>query len=500
MNILFATSEMVPFTPPGETAEAIGVLAGELARLGHSVSVILPGFGQAIGGGRGLEPTGVDLAISIGTKLVTGRVVKLAWVPRPSGPSVTVYLVEQNDYYQRPGLYQEGGTDYIDNCERFVFFSRAVLETTRQLKLRPDVIHAHDWTTGLLAAYLDVEYRDRPGFERLATLFTLHDLEHQGKFWHWDMLLTGLDWKYFNWRQMEFYGHLNLLKTGLVFADSINTLSPRYAQEVQTAPLGGGLEGVLASRREVLSGVVDGLDYEVWNPANDPFLTARYDERTAAAGKARAKAALQTELGLPQQADVPLVALAGRLCDRRGVDVAIEVIRNWPAEREVQWAVLGTGDAKHQEALADLVKRQPRRLSLRLAQDEPLLHRLMSGADILLAPCRGEPCGKQQLQALRYGAVPVVRNTGSLADTVNDVNEGTLSNGTATGFCFHDTSPLGVSESLARAVDMYGREKNKWSKLVSAGMKQDWSWTATARQYLDLYGVTIARRQARGHV
>jgi len=236
LKILIATSEAVPFAKTGGLADVCGSLPIELEKLGHEPIVILPAHRQARSAGIPIEATGVDVGIPIGSKFVEGRILR-SELP---GSSVPVYLVDQPDYFDRAGLYQENGEDYRDNCERFVFFNRAVLEAIRGLNLHVDVLHANDWQTGLLPAYLKAEYRGVPGYEHIGSLFTIHNMAYQGVFWHWDMLLTGLDWKYFNWQQMEFFGNLNLLKTGLTFADRLNTVSPRYAEEIQSAPLGCG--------------------------------------------------------------------------------------------------------------------------------------------------------------------------------------------------------------------------------------------------------------------
>ena len=233
--------------------------------MGQQVVVVMPAYREVQQAGLPIKPTGIELTIPIGRKTVPGRLLE----GRFPDSDVPVYFVEQPDYFDRDELYQVAGKDYPDNCERFVFFSRAVMEAVRLLGLDVDVLHANDWQTGLVPAYLKIEYRNVPRFERSASLMTVHNLTYQGTFWHWDMLLTGLDWKYFNWHQMEFFGQLNLLKTGLVFADAINTVSPRYAEEIQSAPLGCGLEGVLQQRRAVLSGIINGVDYSQWNPETD---------------------------------------------------------------------------------------------------------------------------------------------------------------------------------------------------------------------------------------
>ncbi len=486
MKILFVASEAVPFAKTGGLADVSGALPIELERLGHQVTLILPGYQGIHAAGIPIEPTGVSFEVAIGSKTVSGSFLK-SQLP---ASGVTVYFVDQPQYYDRPGLYQEDGEDYRDNCERFVFFLRGVLEAVRLLELDVDVIHANDWQTGLVPAYLKIEYRGVPGYEQIGTLFTIHNMAYQGMFWHWDMLLTGLDWKYFNWQQMEFFGNLNLLKTGLIFADRLNTVSPRYAEEIQTAPLGCGLEGVLQQRRAVLSGIVNGVDYREWDPQTDPNLPANYGPDTFAKGKTACKAALQTELDLPVVPRTPLLAFIGRLTDQKGVDLLAATVRDWVQTHDAQWVFLGTGDPSYHEQFAMLAERFPRKVAARLEFSNLLAHRIEAGADIFVMPSRFEPCGLNQLYSLKYGTVPVVRATGGLADTVVDWNEATAADGTATGFAFSEYSALALSESLQRACRVYAAPEN-WCRLVQAGMRQDWSWATSARQYVELYEQTV---------
>jgi starch synthase len=400
--------------------------------------------------------------------------------------------VQQEQYFDRDQLYGADGKDYIDNCERFVFFSRAVLEAIRLLDLQVDVIHANDWQTGLVPAYLNIEYQHVPRYQRIASLYTIHNLSYQGQFWHWDMLLTGLDWKYFNWREMEFHGKLNLLKTGLVFADSINTVSPRYAQEIQSAPLGCGLEGVLQHRSAVLSGILNGMDANEWNPATDPHLAAHYDLNSFAQGKAVCKAALQKEVGLPQAPRRPLVGFIGRLIDQKGLDLMAEVIQRWVQTSDVQWVLLGTGQPKYHRLLETLAERFPQKVAIRLEFSNPLAHRIEAGADMFLMPSRFEPCGLNQLYSLRYGTVPVVRATGGLADTVVGLSDAPEQSPPANGFSFQEYSALALGETLRHACNTYEKPE-VWKRLIATGMGQDWSWARSAQQYVELYKLTIAR-------
>jgi starch synthase len=488
VNILLATSEAVPFAKTGGLADVCGALPVELARLGHRPAIIMPAYRQTRYCNQPIESLGIDFVVPIGSKTVGGHLLRSS-LP---GVDVPVYLVRQDDYFDREQLYSVDGKDYIDNCERFVFFSRAVLEAVRLLNLDIDVIHANDWQTGMIPAYLKIEYHNLPRYQNIASLFTVHNISYQGQFWHWDMLLTGLDWKYFNWHQMEFHGKLNILKTGMVFADSINTVSPRYAQEIQSSPLGCGLEGVLQFRRDVLSGILNGIDPDEWNPATDKYLAANYDVNSFTRGKALCKAALQKELGLPQEPEVPLIGLVGRLTDQKGLDLITDIMQRWVQTSDVQWAILGTGQPKYHKLLENLAQRFPQNVAVRLEFSNQLAHRIEAGADIFLMPSRFEPCGLNQLYSLCYGTVPVVRATGGLADTIVGYDEQTASSGQNNGFIFQEYSSLAFSEILRQACDVY-RKPEIWNRLIATGMKQDWSWNRSAKQYVELYKTTVSR-------
>ena len=488
MKVLLAASEAVPFAKTGGLADVLGALPGELERQGHEPVLILPAYRQARDCGRPIENTGINFTVPIGSKTVGGTLLRTS-LPDSQAP---VFLVRHDEYFDRSELYGAGGVDYIDNCERFVFFCRAVLETMRLLDLKVDILHAHDWQTGLLPAYLKTEFRGVPGYERVASLFTIHNLAYQGQFWHWDMLLTGLDWKYFNWHQMEFFGKLNLMKTGLVFADALNTVSPRYAEEIQSAPLGCGLEGVLQQRRDVLSGIINGVDYGLWNPATDKHLAKNYTPETWTDGKAACKAALQSQFGLPVQPRTPLLGFVGRLAEQKGIDLVASVMQDWVRTSDAQWVLLGTGEPKYEQLLATLAERYPQKVALKVGFSNALAHQIEAGADIFLMPSRYEPCGLNQLYSLKYGTVPVVRATGGLADTITDASRETLEEGKATGFSFRDYSPLALGETIGRACDAYA-QTSVWSQLVRTGMKQDWSWARSAQEYVKLYQRIVAR-------
>jgi starch synthase len=493
VNILLATSEAVPFAKTGGLADVCGALPVELTRLGHQAAVILPAYRHVYYCGQPIEPLGIDFIVPIGSKMVAGHLLRSTM---PDGRT-PVYLVEQDQYYDRDELYSVGGKDYIDNCERFVFFSRAVMEAIRLLDLEVDVLHANDWQTGLTPAYLKIEYGGIPRYRQIASLLTVHNLSYPGKFWHWDMLLTGLDWKYFNWRQMEFHGNLNLLKTGMVFADSINTVSPRYAEEIQSSSLGCGLEGVLQHRRDVLSGILNGIDPHEWDPATDKHLAANYNADTVALGKPICKAALQKEMGLPREADKPLLGFIGRLIDQKGLDLLVDVMQRWLQTNDAQWVILGTGQPKYHHILQTMAERFPRKVALRLDFSNPLAHRIEAGADIFLMPSHFEPCGLNQLYSLRYGTVPLVRSTGGLADTITGYAPQSPS-AAANGFAFQEPSSLALAETLRQACEAF-HQPEVWKQLIATGMRQDWSWSRSAQQYVELYQKTIERGRGNGH-
>ncbi len=489
MKILFTTTEAVPFCKTGGLGDVCGSLPQELARLGHEPVIILPAFRQALSCGRTIEPTGIDFEVPIGRKMVPGTFLR-STLP---GDKVPVYLIHQPRYYDRAELYRENGHDYKDNCERFVFFCRAALEAIQLLDLHTELVHCHDWTSGLVPAYLKTELAGVPPYDSIRSLFTIHNIAYQGNFWHWDMELTGIDWKYFNWRQMEFYGNLSFLKTGLAFADTLSTVSPRYAEEIQRAPLGCGLEGMLQYRRDDLFGIINGVDYREWNPETDSYLNGnQYGLKNFAEGKRACKAALQGEMGLPQIADQPLIAMIGRFADQKGFDLVAQLIPHWAANLPAQWVILGTGESQYHELFARLAEQHPEKVAVRVGFANELAHRIEAAADIFLMPSRYEPCGLNQLYSLKYGTVPVVHATGGLADSITNLSDETLAAGTANGFSFDTYDSTALADTLLRACQTFSN-RPLWEQIVRTGMRQDWSWNRSACEYERLYTRTLAR-------
>jgi starch synthase len=491
VNILLATTEAVPFAKTGGLGDVAGALPNELARLGHQVSVVMPAFRHIYQPGRAIEGIDAHFDIPVGGKSVRGRVLK-SMLP---GDTVPVYFIDQPTYFDRETLYGEGGKDYNDNCERFVFFSRAVLELIRLLKLQVDVVHANDWQTGLVPAYLATEYREKsPEHEKIASVLTIHNMAYQGRFWHWDMLLTGLDWSHFNWRELEFYGDINLLKAGIVYADEINTVSPRYAQEIQTAEHGCGLEGVLQGRSHRLRGIINGIDENEWNPATDPHIARHYNAHSWGDGKQSCKASLQKELHLSPDLRAPVIGMVGRLASQKGWDLIVPLIERWIDHADVQWAILGSGDPIYQAQLQALAAKHPGKIGVRLEFSNALAHRIEAGSDIFLMPSRYEPCGLNQLYSLRYGTVPVVHKTGGLADTIVNLTPETKASRTATGFAFDLYHVDSLADSLHFALECYRHDPQTWGQLIETGIRQDWTWTRSAREYVTLYEDAIRRK------
>jgi starch synthase len=488
MHIVMASSEAIPFAKTGGLADVAGTLPIELSKLGHRCSVFLPAYQTAKQ--YVYERPGIQIQESVASLVVdlAGYPVH-AWIHRVNIPGVAVdfYLVDQPMFYDRHGLYGDSHGSFGDNCARYCFFSRAVVEAIERLGLPIDIIHCHDWQTGLIPAYHRTQTHQHSWYRQSASVMTIHNMAYQGRFWGPDMALTGLDHGYFHWEWMEYYGDLNLLKTGIVFCDALTTVSPTYAREIQSQPHGCGLEGLLSSRSDRLFGIVNGIDDSIWDPASDPLLDLNYSKETWKQGKAACKRSLQESLGLPVRPDVPLIGIVGRLAEQKGWDLIVQLMHWWIEHRDVQWAILGSGEQRYADALFQIAMKRPDRISLQTTFSDPLAHRIEAAADIFLMPSLYEPCGLNQLYSLRYGAVPVVRSTGGLADTVCDASDEHLSAGTATGFTFIDYTPEALADATIRALEIYSQSPEVWSKIVTTGMGQDWSWSRSAKAMLDVY-------------
>jgi starch synthase len=492
LRILLIASEVAPFAKTGGLADVAGALPRALAGLGHDVRVLLPKY-------RGAEAHATDtrvvvpiIRVPLGDRAAEGALIE---GHAPSG--VPVYLLEHEHYYNRDSLYGTVDGDYWDNCERFVFFCRAALEGLARLdaarpgvRWAPQVIHANDWQTGLLPVYLRTLYRDHPLLGNLATLFTIHNLAYQGVFWHYDMPMTGLGWDLFTPAGIEFYGKLNFLKGGLVFSDLLTTVSRTYAREIRTPAFGSGLEGVLEDRSQDLHGVVNGIDYEVWNPQKDPAIAHPYSAEDPEP-KAICREILRRELSLEDSAG-PVIGVVTRLAEQKGMDLVLEALPGILAEG-CQVVVLGSGDARLEEAFRAAAVTHRGQVAVRIGYDDDLSRRIYAGTDAFLMPSRYEPCGLGQLIALRYGGAPVVRRTGGLADTVTEFDPARRA---GTGFIFDAFTAEALLAAVRRAASTY-RQPSVWKALVRNAMTEDFSWDASAREYVTLYRKALKARSVR---
>lgn len=486
MRILEIASEAVPFAKTGGLADVAGALPEALAGLGHEVAVVLPGYAAALSQGLPIEPTGIEFDVPIGTRTRPARILRC----HREGMRADVYLIANGDLFDRPSLYG-GAHDYPDNAERFIFFSRAAMELACRLGGGWDILHCHDWQAGLVPAYRKLLYADRNELGVARTVMTIHNMAYQGLFWHWDMLLTGIDWRHFTWQEMEFYGKLSLLKTGLVFADAISTVSPTYAREIRTSG-GCGLEGLLAARSDVLTGIVNGIDTTIWDPSADPNLPRAFGIADVEHGKEAARAALAARLGRPAPDARPLVAFIGRLVQQKGVELVIELLARSAGNGRAHFVVLGTGSEDYEGELRRLAEVYPGTVDVVIGFDEGLSHLVQAAADITLVPSQFEPCGLTQLYAQRYGSIPVVRSTGGLVDTVIDATPEAIRDGAATGFVFGRFDTNDLEQALERALAAHA-DGPLWRSLVANAMRRDWSWRASGRDYARLFEQTLAR-------
>ncbi|MCL4137256.1 UNVERIFIED_CONTAM: hypothetical protein GTU68_026735 [Idotea baltica] len=496
MKILLASSEVVPFAKTGGLADVAGALPRELEKLGHQVSVFMPGYRCTEDAGLPITLLPNELEIPVGSEV---HKVRIGQSKLPDS-NVDVYFVRHHDYFWRDGLYGNKKGDYTDNCERYTLFCRAVLESIREFELQPDLIHVNDWQTGLIPALLKSEYAENPSYANIATLITIHNLAYQGLFDKEKMSVTGLDPGHFNWRQMEFHGQLNFLKTGIVFSDTINTVSPTYANEIQTEKLGCGLELTLQHRSNRLSGIINGIDTDDWNPASDKHLPyqfdANFDLEVGSQGKQQCKHDLQVEARLQPRPDVPLIGIVGRLASQKGWTLILPVLKDWLQNVDAQWVILGTGDPVYHDVLTSLHRNHPDKLSLALDFSNPYAHRIEAGADLFLMPSEYEPCGLNQMYSMAYGTIPVVRRTGGLADSVIHANTETINKQVATGFSFTDYTAEALNQTLHQAIDVFHHQRSVWHQMMINGMKTDWSWGASAKKYVALYEKTIHLRSS----
>ncbi|WP_243385947.1 glycogen synthase GlgA [Bacillus kexueae] len=483
MKVLFAVSECVPFVKTGGLADVAGALPKELKRLGTDVRVMMPKYGL------------IPQRIREKMVKIAECTIQLGWRSQYCGietyelDDVTFYFIDNEYYFKRDTLY-----GHYDDGERFSFFSRAVLESLKVIDFQPDIVHSHDWHAGMVNYLLKQEYANDPFYAQMKTVFTIHNLQFQGIFPRSVMHdLLDLGDQHFAIERLEFYGNISFMKGGIVSSDKITTVSPTYKEEIQTPYFGEKLDGLLRFRSDALVGILNGIDDDVYNPGKDEAIQKEYNE-TSIHLKVHNKLALQEKFGLPLSDETPLIAMVTRLTKQKGLDLVKRVLHE-VLDKDVQFIVLGTGEEEFENYFRHMEWRYPNKCKAYIGFDEGLAHQIYAGADMFLMPSKFEPCGLGQLIALRYGALPIVRETGGLNDTVHSYREDT---GEGNGFTFKNFNAHDMLHTIYRAIYYY-QQPSVWHKLVQRAMSQDYSWAQSAFKYNQLYA-DLMSRSGKSHV
>ncbi|MGP8238021.1 MAG: glycogen synthase GlgA [Limisphaerales bacterium] len=476
MKILLASSESLPYSKTGGLGDMTGALGKFLARAGHQVGLVTPLYRGLRDRFPDIQPFDWKLDLALGPGRVAGNV----W-SRESPPGLTTYFIDRQEFFDRDDLYQERGTDYPDNAERFVFFAKAVVHLARYLPWQPELLHLHDWQTAL-AALLARDQKLRDNWTAApATCLTIHNLAFQGLFPASKYPLTDLPLDYLQPEGAEFFGGFNCLKAGIAYADLITTVSPRYAREITTEAFGCGLDGVLRRRQEALYGILNGVDYDEWKTGGNPFLAQSYSAADFS-GKMACKAALQRELGLPEAPHIPVFGTVTRLSEQKGVDIQLAALQEMLAA-DMQFVLLGSGSRDYERGYRKLAAMHPSKCAVRIGFDTGLSHRVEAGCDFYLMPSRFEPCGLNQMYSLRYGAIPIVRGTGGLDDSVVDAADDAAR---SDGIKFREYSVRALAKAIRKALVLYA-EPALVEHYRRNGMAKDFSWERTAARYEELY-------------
>ncbi|MCE5236625.1 MAG: glycogen synthase GlgA [Eubacteriales bacterium] len=481
MKILFAASECVPFVKTGGLADVVGALPQELLKLGHDVRVILPKYAAMA------EEHKEKLSHVCHFQMPLGWRSQYCGIETLVYKNVRFYFVDNEYYFGRAYVY---GSFNNDEAERFAYFSKAVVEAMPRIGFFPDVLHCNDWQTGLCPALLKLKYLMLPDYRNVKTALTIHNLCYQGSF-AWDFVeeLLSLGAENFTADKLEYHGGISFLKAGLVYADTVTTVSPTYAREIQTEAYGYGLDGLLRARSASLTGILNGIDKKEYDPAREAALAANFSVKDLS-GKAACKAALQSEMELDARPDTPVVAIVARLTGQKGIDLVERVLADM-MRQDLQLCVLGRGEPRYEQLFSWAAWRYPGRVGARYELNEALSRRIYAGADMFLMPSQFEPCGLSQLIAMRYGTLPIVRETGGLIDTVRPYNKFT---GEGTGFSFANYNAHEMLYTVERAVSLYKEEPEAWTRMMQRAMRKNFSWDASAKSYAALYAGLAAPR------
>ncbi len=474
MHIAFAASECVPFSKTGGLADVVGALPRALSSLGHQVTVYLPKYRQT-------KLIGSQCLIRSLTIPFDDQFRFCSVVTDGNHSGVTFCFIDYPPFFEREALYGTSTGDYPDNSERFALFSRGVLEASKILGV-PDVFHCHDWQSALIPVLLNTQYAEDPAFREMATVFTIHNMGYQGLFPPDTLPLLTLPWDLFTISKMEFFGQVNFLKGALVFADYITTVSKKYSQEIQTSEFGFGLEGVLRGRSATVTGILNGVDYDEWSPEKDKFITARYSPEDLTA-KAKCKQDLLTAFGVTgADPKLPVIGIVSRFAAQKGFDLIAQIMDRLAREEMIVIA-LGSGDKVYEEMFLRLNKQFPQKIAVKVAYDNAVAHKIEAGSDMFLMPSRYEPCGLNQIYSLKYGTVPIVRATGGLDDTIEPWDS---RSGRGTGFKFTEYTGEALLSTIKDALKAY-RDQTSWQTLMRNGMNKDFSWNASAKEYVRVY-------------
>ncbi len=484
LKILFASPEVAPLSKTGGLADVSGSLPKAIKSLGHDIRIVTPLYKMVKNNLKVTQNKIKQFTVPISNRNMKGS----AEMGEING-NIPVYLIKKDSYYNRNELYTTKEGDYKDNAERFIFFSRAVLEILKYIDFKPDIIHCNDWQTGLIPTYLKNIYSQQNGYySGIATLFTIHNLGYQGKFWALDMHLTNLPWDIFNINGIEYYGDLSFLKGGLVYSDAISTVSKGYSKEIQTPEYGLGMDGILRHRHKELYGILNGVDYDHWSPEKDPYIVAPYD-RTNLENKTKCRLDLLQEFGLKAKATTPIIGMISRLADQKGFDILTEAMSEI-IKMDIVFILLGTGKKEYEEKFTQINDAYPNKTGIKIAFDNTLAHKIEAGSDMYLMPSKYEPCGLNQIYSLRYGTIPIVRTTGGLDDTITDIHSDPSK---GNGFKFTEYSSNALVSSVKRAIEYYAH-KEAWAQLVWRAMSLEFSWEKSAREYVKLYRDLIKKK------
>lgn len=476
MKILLASSEVYPYSKTGGLGDAVGALGKALARAGHEVAIVTPLYRGVRERFTGLRRVDWKFDLPLGAKRVDATLLAL-----DVSAGLTVYFIDKPEYFNRAGIYNDASGDYGDNAERFIYFSKCVVHLARHLPLKPDILHVHDWPVGLVPILVQQEQRAGGWQNPPRSCLTIHNLAYQGVFPRSAFALANLPPHCFHPETLEFYGQLNCLKAGIACADIVTTVSPRYAREITTQEFGAGLDGLLRKRQHVLSGILNGVDYEEWNTTTNPFIAAAFNADNIS-GKAACKTALQQYFGFEVDAAIPIFGSVTRLADQKGIDITIGALEEM-VTAPIQFVLLGSGAANYEQALRALAQRYPGKVGVQLGYDHKLAHQIEAGSDFFLMPSRFEPCGLNQLYSLRYGAVPIVRRTGGLDDTVIDATDDA---GRANGIKFQEPVPHALSKSMRKALLLF-QNKSLLNRYQNNGMSVNFSWAKAVKEFEAAY-------------